>query len=312
MRSEIHPLVFVSGIEVCGTRQIPVVPDEGVQANFDLSQVENTIEEVVVTVKKDEEPVENQTVTVTAEWEPGSGGHDHGGSDDLLVPPQDDMGWIVNLEEADSAEGELQTFTNADGQIKLRYRAPEFGGNVVLKAAVVPPNADTLFARDTLSVHVADLVLLPAFDFHEKIGGTPSHHGPRLDSLHLSSRTPDNNHWVNEVVGALLVSLAVIYSEQFPSSPTIRYNDISLPNGGLFDINGRWVTDHQLHRIGQNVDVRTSPPQDDGIPLVLVRRMEEILIDLDPNSTIQIDGSRRVENGRIRDSRHFHVDFEIF
>jgi hypothetical protein len=33
--------------------------------------------------------------------------------------------------------------------------------------------------------------------------------------------------------------------------------DMSLPLGGLFDINGRWTTPHELHRTGKSVDFTT-------------------------------------------------------
>ena len=32
-------------------------------------------------------------------------------------------------------------------------------------------------------------------------------------------------------------------------------NDISLPNGGLFDINPNWNPPHKSHRIGKDVDI---------------------------------------------------------
>ena len=37
----------------------------------------------------------------------------------------------------------------------------------------------------------------------------------------------------------------------------IGVNDMSLPLGGLFDINGNWHTPHDEHRIGANADLRT-------------------------------------------------------
>lgn len=41
------------------------------------------------------------------------------------------------------------------------------------------------------------------------------------------------------------------------ADPDIRLAviDMSLPWGGLFDIDGNWVSPHSLHRIGKSLDV---------------------------------------------------------
>ena len=45
-------------------------------------------------------------------------------------------------------------------------------------------------------------------------------------------------------------------------------NDASLINGGLFDITGRWDIPHNTHRVGRDIDFRTtSVPGGNGILL---------------------------------------------
>ena len=39
------------------------------------------------------------------------------------------------------------------------------------------------------------------------------------------------------------------------NSTRIRINDISLPYGGKFDINGSWSGGHEAHRSGRNTDI---------------------------------------------------------
>lgn len=118
---------------------------------------------------------------------------------------------------------------------------------------------------------------------------------------------------MDEDVRPMLLSLAAIYHDKYPNLPLIRYNDISLPNGGLFDVKGTWTTSHQLHRLGQNIDIRTRPPRGDGIPFVLLGKVREIVRGLDVKSTIEIHGSTWTdEDGDYNDSRHFHVGFELF
>ncbi|MDZ7716206.1 MAG: hypothetical protein U5J95_08350 [Balneolaceae bacterium] len=106
----------------------PTIPFGGAQANFDRSQVKNTIEEILVEVTRSEEPVPDQPVIISAEWIEGSGGHNHNANNDLKKPPSELMGWITNIEEADSARGELATTTNSDGELRLRYRTPSSAG----------------------------------------------------------------------------------------------------------------------------------------------------------------------------------------
>ena len=38
----------------------------------------------------------------------------------------------------------------------------------------------------------------------------------------------------------------------------VGINDMSLPRGGLFDLNGDWITPHQTHREGKNADIRST------------------------------------------------------
>ncbi|MDX1670888.1 MAG: hypothetical protein R3211_01000, partial [Balneolaceae bacterium] len=180
-------LVFVSGIEVSGTRQIPVVPEEeleimvelpdttsvwptipngGAHPDFDFTQVENTKEEIVVTVTEKETPVEGQPVTITVEWEAGSGGHDHDGGNDIELPPLNRRGWLVDLAEGDSARGQLQAVTDPLGEIRLRYRAGQFGGEIEFRAETVS-NGDTLSATsDSLIITVPGLVRLEDGDHY--------------------------------------------------------------------------------------------------------------------------------------------------
>lgn len=270
------------------------------------------MEDIVVTVTKSNgEPVANQPVQIEAVWISGSGGHSH-----TNAPSQDQMGVLSVLLPVplapEQGRGVIEAETDEEGKIYLNYTTPQFGGTIDLVATLQTTTGQSDSKRVT--VRVPGLVLLPDNNLYEKIGGTPNHHGPRLDVSNEPYLTPDDNHWVDENVVIPLVNLALLYSIQYPDAPVIRYNDISLPNGGLFDINGNWTSPHSLHQIGQNVDIRTSPPRSDGIPLALKRRIEEILVDLYPYTTVEEHGSKYIsrETGNEVDSRHFHIDFEIF
>ena len=82
------------------------------------------------------------------------------------------------------------------------------------------------------------------------------HHGP-TDKLRARQNysIPDNNHYGQRNVLDALVSIATEYHSLFPSDSLIAINDISLPNGGRFDVFGNWHKPHIFHRFGLDVDV---------------------------------------------------------
>jgi len=69
--------------------------------------------------------------------------------------------------------------------------------------------------------------------------------------------------------GDSLISLANALSGSMANDSTLdnrqtplNINDISLPNGGKFDVEGRWLTRlrnaaHDFHRVGRDADIRT-------------------------------------------------------
>ncbi|MBO6586911.1 MAG: hypothetical protein JJ953_12455 [Gracilimonas sp.] len=274
----------------------PSIPQGGASTLFDFAQVDNTIGEIIVKMFNSGSPISDQGVTISTEWIEGSGGHNHSGGNDLAQPPQNIMGWIVDIAEADSAQGRIETVTNEDGEIRLRYRAPEFGGKIRM-VAQTNINRDTLFADDTLAVKVPGLVLLPNGNNLSKVGGTPRHHGPRVDSRYQNNRSPDNNHFGTQEFVDSLISLANNWanlvasdSEQDDRQVPLNINDLSLPNGGKFDLEGRWLTRlhraaHDYHRVGRDADIRTTRkfPIGNGRNGVLLTRL------LDGNGTPVLD-----------------------
>lgn len=105
-------------IEISEPKEMwPTIPSTGAPNDFDFSQVESRLEEVIVTLKSGGTPLGNTAINVKAEWITESGGHNHqdtGGSGDLITPPNNIMGYIVNIAEQDSAQGELEALTNEE------------------------------------------------------------------------------------------------------------------------------------------------------------------------------------------------------
>lgn len=252
-------------IELPDSAQVwPHIPAAGARPEFNFGQVEDVMDNILVTSTIGGQPEEDREIVVTTRWIEGSGGHLHNGSQQQS-PPDSLMGWIVNIADADSAHTQVQATTNTDGEILLRFRAPQFGGRVAIQAALAIAPGDTVFATDTIAVKVPGLVLLTDGSNYKKVGGTNNHTGPRLDNAHLNFRTPDNNHYAIPAFRDSLISLADAWADSVQSDSAqdnrqtpLNINDISLPNGGLFDISGRWRISHRHHRVGTDADVRTT------------------------------------------------------
>jgi len=247
----------------------PSIPVGGANADFDFSQVESVMNNIQVEVTRNEEPVPGQPVAVMAQWVEESGGHNHDGKNDMKHLQSGRLGIVTNIETADSASGILNTVTNTEGRLNLRYHTPEFGGEIKLIAKTVNTSGDTLRAESQFTVGVPNLVLLPDGDNYEKVGGTSSHYGPRVDGAYSEYREPDNNHYTTVAFRDSLIAIAEAWADTVQADSTLdnrqtplNINDISLPNGGKFDVEGRWLTRlrnaaHDFHRVGRDADIRT-------------------------------------------------------
>ncbi len=173
--------------------------------------------------------VKGYLVRLKARRVENSGGHDHENTE---------QGGPVGI--FDLSEG----LTNENGEFTTTYRASEFGGEerIITYYAF---QEDSVYAD--LTVRIPGLDLLPdALGIYEKVGGTEHHYGP-------PDYAEDHNHYgTNDLIDAIY-AIALNYVDQ--GGEIILINDIGLPYGGLFDINGNWTTPHQTHRIGENADV---------------------------------------------------------
>ena len=243
-------------------------------------EARNVKDTTTVVFYQNDIPIPNQDVTIKARIIPGSGGHNH--TDDQ--PLEDSLGVFITYgANPDTSQGMITAKTDANGLIHFSYRSPRFAGEIELTATTVA-ELDTLVARDTLLVEVPDLELLGNGINYIKIGGTCNHHGPRNDNLFPNCRTPDNNHYGIENLRDDVVAIADSFAVEFPNH-LIQINDMSLPNGGGFDISGDWDADFDLtvagntriceqagnghcgHRLGENADIgfRIIDPQGQDI-----------------------------------------------
>jgi len=202
----------------------------------------NSITNAKIKVTSGGQPLANKKVKITVNRIERSGGHDHSNSPDL------------NLWGRISIQGNkgnpVTATTNQIGEINTdEILASEFGGEYYVEASL--ESNSSVKDKADLTVRVPDLQLLPESPYYDKIGGTDFHYGPR------SRPDEDHNHWgtisfVNKIKALCLAWYAI-----FSNNSKLQINDISLPMGGKFDINGKWAGDHDSHRRGTNADIKS-------------------------------------------------------
>jgi len=235
-----------------------------------------------------------------------SGGHRHPrpGTDD---PPRPAGAFPNGRGDFDCSTGEGGRCVVAQAppaSLLPAYTAGEVGGEDKLRAfAALEP---LIALERILLVRVADLIPLPepaSASQYRQIGGRCTHHGPvAADStVPLGCRTPNDNHYGAPDVIEALPLIAFAYAAHFPERNVIKFNDISLHAGGLFDIDGNWKAAHGTHRTGRDVDVRSDPPHENEVPLEDIEELNRIINRLFPNAIGTPHGKGS--------NRHFHIDF---
>lgn len=148
--------------------------------------------------------------------------------------------------DADSLKGMIYERSKGDTVSRFEYVASIWGGLMIIKLESLE---NRLLNKDSLIFieNIAGLNLLPQNQNYYMYGGTNSHNGPP-DFL------DNHNHYGTETLINALQSIASDYISSHPDI-RIRINDMSLPSGGKFDINGFWWGGHAEHRLGKNADV---------------------------------------------------------
>ncbi|HET7187907.1 MAG TPA: hypothetical protein VFI52_07120, partial [Gemmatimonadaceae bacterium] len=192
-------------------------------------------------------PVPNANVTLTSTARESSSGHDHTGGKPT--------GIFQTLQRAPLDPATVNT--GPSGVMKLYYVASEVSGPVTITGT--SPNA----ARDTVtvSVMVPGLVAMPpgaSYVFTGAIANrhTANHFGTPQALQAFREFADSVSAWIDEPLGI---------------------NDISLADGGLFDV-GRtsWDIPHGYHRRGTHADIRTKYATNTVFPGKLQARMRAL------------------------------------
>ena len=163
-------------------------------------------------------------LSITLQRVPNSGSHDH---DDPSRP-------LGRFEPASGNSG-------SDAILETTYFSPEVSGVVSLTATGVGPQGQIFGPLNlTIGVRVPGLKDLGPGANYNLIGQTPIH---------------PVNHFGTPQFDGKLVKVANLYAAAFPGNK-LNYNDISLPLGGIFDLDANWLPLHVSHRFGVDVDMR--------------------------------------------------------
>lgn len=208
--------------------------------------------------------IPNADVTLDYSPVPNSGGHDHDGPN--RPSGKFDLNATTYTSEPPAPATPFNVSTGRSGRVTVKYTAPQVSGQIkvttnctLATGAACDPN------EQKINVAVSPrLVPLGAGGYYDLIG---SYGMPNVSSMHV------DNHWVTSSFATKLKRLAESYFVKYTDK--LAYNDMSLEDGGLFDIFNNWKPDHHEHRIGISADVR----------LVPVERRQELL-KMIPNAGI--------------------------
>jgi murein endopeptidase len=156
---------------------------------------------------------------------------------------------------------------------------------------------------DTLSVAEKVPNLQPLGDGanYIKVGGTCEHYGPSDRGTSGNCQTHDHNHWGTAALVRVVQAVADSFSTTYPGY-RLRVNDMSLPNGGKFEVDGSWsaTADHQEHRKGTNADITLTAYNRTGGEVSLSQRQRTRLWDL----ISHLVGRRPLDES---DRNHYHI-----
>jgi hypothetical protein len=173
----------------------------------------------------------------------------------------------------------MQQRTDTAGKVETRYFCSGFGGKDSINVRGTQPT-DT--ATALVSLRIMDLEELTAGTHYELIGETDPH--------------PRNHFGTKKTISKLKALADTAYARL---AWTLRYNDISLVNGGPFDCDAShiWNTPHQNHRQGVSVDLDDVATTGSGNKVITKKKLTE-WIEI-------IQGSDHLSF--IDEGSHFHV-----
>ena len=231
----------------------PNVSNINILANATLQNLQDYRKQFYVSLTRGGRQIGGHEFNIKTNYVDGSGGHDHR---NFRRPITDEnikywnYGHFRKTSTPLILANPITDTTNSDYLLgEYNYLSSRWGD--VMKI-ILSSNEENLLT-DTLKIieRIPDLNQLQPGENYLLIGGNNAHNGPPFSS------EIDHNHFGTENTIRDIVIIANQWHNDNPDESTLRINDISLPNGGKFDVRGDWDAPHSSHREGQDVDIRT-------------------------------------------------------
>lgn len=209
--------------------------------------------------------------------------------------------------------------STGNGWAAVTHFLPEFSGKIVLQVDTHVPQGST--CRDgyggwrclnyttwrdvvTTDVRVPRLESLPdgATMPYTKVRGSAADH-KNVDA-----------YYGLPIANLALTQMAILFKKS--SGELLSVNDMSLPKGGYFDINGLWNGDHREHRIGLSADINRRT-QADGkkMPCLENTKLQEAVDSVIPRTGPRVlvnpaAKGRTLSRLYCEPSTYQHIDFD--
>lgn len=144
-----------------------------------------------------------------------------------------------------------QGTTDANGEVKVTFKAPEVAGIHTIKATCATCSNSP--ATKEIQVKVPDLLPIPPSP-PQNADGTFVYALTSVDQTHQGNgRYHHNQYYLTEQSQTNLQSMIKIFAKE--GWGTVALNDASLYWGGRYDITSNWGAPHAGHREGREIDV---------------------------------------------------------
>lgn len=180
------------------------------------------------------------TVTINREYIAQSGGHLH-------LDSNNNNPTVFDLLDIASPSG----ITDTSGTFTTTVKGMNIAG--LLKLTATANWSGHNLASEPFGVYIGfnNLVEITAGPGYRLTGST--------DAVDCAGGACDNHKYMNHFgapqMQQFLSDMTALYAQLEGQPVVLGVNDISLPSGGLFDIDGNWTPSHWYHRIGCGVDI---------------------------------------------------------
>jgi hypothetical protein len=198
-------------------------------------------------------PLTEQEVEVQARFRPQSGGHTHQTDPIMDATVANRVLPVVQTFPGSTwtPGGAKFTATTSPGQFAVGGEFTAGQVSCILDwKALAPATADSTSGTTVIRVHTP-MAAVPA-DANYHFDGGP---GQPCGDPAFCDRHAENHNATPEMILAVQLFARIFFIEITGFRHKLGLNDMSLPQGGVFDINGNFRPSHHYHRRGDDVDV---------------------------------------------------------